>query len=78
MSKTTKAAPEQPATAKAATGEVKVRVLPLGAGKVSNGQGGYKDENGRIKFGRCAKGDELTVAAKVGEALEAKGYAEIL
>lgn len=73
-----KRGPGRPAKPELDPGMVKVRILPLGAGKVSDGKGGYKNEEGRIAYGKCAKGDELIVAQSVGDTLEARGYAEIL
>lgn len=49
--------------------KVKVRVLPLGAGKIHTGRNPSE----------CAqRGDELTVEPAIGEALEKRGFAEVL
>lgn len=48
---------------------VKIRILPLGAGKV---------HTGRKPFECAQRGDELTVEPAIGEALEKRGFAEVL
>ena len=58
-------------------GMVKVRILPMGDGKVSTGKGAVKDETGKIKFQRAKKGDVLTVSSDIGEKLEKRGFAEV-
>ena len=60
------------------SGEVKVRILPMGDGKVSDGKGAYTDDEGAIRFSRAKKGDQITVAREIGERLEARGFAEIV
>lgn len=59
-------------------GMKRLRITKFGAGKVSNGKGGYKNAEGRIAYGKCAQGDEITVADPIAAALEAKGFAETL
>jgi len=49
-------------------GSCKVRVLPMGAGKV---------HTGKVSGQRAEKGDILTVSLEIGEALEARGFGEI-
>lgn len=58
-------------------GMKRVVVTKFGDGKVHNGKGAHKNDQGRIVYGKCAQGDELIVPVKVAENLEAKGFAEI-
>lgn len=68
--------PDADEPASLAPGEAKIRVLKLGDGKVSTGRDDVFGSG--VVFGRARKGDFLTVAQSVAEALEAKGYAEIV
>ncbi|MED5549869.1 MAG: hypothetical protein VX529_10980 [Pseudomonadota bacterium] len=49
--------------------KVKVRILPMGDGKV---------HTGRRAFEKAGRGDILTVDVPVGETLQARGFAEII
>lgn len=65
MTETTKPAPAKAVGAK-------VRVLKAGDGKISKG---FRDAGERQFY---AKGDEITVSDEIAQALEARGFAEIL
>lgn len=58
-------------------GMVRIRVLPLGAGKIHKSERG-RDQNGKPVFLRADRGEHMVVQRAIGEGLEARGFAEIV
>ena len=54
-------------------GHVRVRVLPLGDDKIFTGE-----TTAKLEFPCHSRGDELTLPKAIADALEKRGFAEVL
>lgn len=60
------------------SGDVTIRVLPMGDNKISLGKGFIKDAEGRLQKQLAKRNDRLTLPLDIAERLERKGFAEIV
>lgn len=59
-------------------GMAKIRVLPLGDGKIGTGEGFRKNKQGRLEKVLAKRGDHMVLDADIALGLEKRGFAEIV